>query len=151
MRHQFHDGGHNGLGSNFQSSAIERKNSARERPTRQAGRYGMQMLLALGMLGVMSSPAGAQTLYGAVTGNVSDASGAPVANAEVTVVNTTTSESRVVATDDSGVYNVGNLAPGDYTIAIVKDGFQRFQAKNLVVSVDSVVRLDAQLQIGKCH
>jgi hypothetical protein len=73
MRHQLHDRGHKGRGSNFQSSAIERKNSARERPTRQAGRYGMQMLLDLGILGVMSSPAGAQALYGAVTGNVSDA------------------------------------------------------------------------------
>jgi hypothetical protein len=76
MRYHLHDRGHNGLGSNFQSAALERKNSGRERPTRQAGRYGMRMLLALGMLGVTSSPADAQALYGAVTGNVSDASGA---------------------------------------------------------------------------
>jgi hypothetical protein len=138
MRYQLHDRGHNCLGSNSQSAAFERENGRRERPTRQAGRYGMQMLLVLAMLGVTSSPAAAQALYGAVTGNVSDASGAPPANAEVTVVNTTTSESRVAATDDRGVYNVGNMAPGDYTIAIVKNGFERFQAKNLAVSIDSV-------------
>ena len=138
MRYQLHDRGHNCLGSNSQSAAFERENSGRERPTRQAGRYGMQMLFVLAMLGVTSSPAAAQSALRSSHRERFGCSGAPPADAEVTDVNTTTSESRVAATDDSGVYNVGNMAPGDYTIAIVKNGFEQFQAKNLAVSIDSV-------------
>ena len=71
-----------------------------------------------------------------------------MADAKVTVVNSTTSESRVTATNASGGYDVSHLAPGEYTLSIIKTGFQTFLTTNLTISIDSVARINAELQIG---
>src|SRR5947199_7554137 len=104
MRHQFRHRGHNGLGSTVQSGAPVRNKIRQYRLVRHAGRHALLMLVVVGSLSLTSRHLAAQALYGAVTGNVSDASGAPVTKAQVTLVNNTTSESRVLASDDSGWY-----------------------------------------------
>jgi len=53
----------------------------------------------------------AQTLA-TVTGEVSDASGAAVAGATVTVRNTATNGIRNTTTNEEGVYNIPALIPG---------------------------------------
>jgi hypothetical protein len=90
----------------------------------------------------------AQSLYGALTGNVSDTSGAAVAGAKVAVVNHKTNESRETQSNADGGYSFPNLTAGEYTLNIALSGFQSFQATNVIVSIDSVARVDARLQLG---
>ena len=63
------------------------------------------------------------TVAGALTGTVKDASGALVANANVTVTNEGTHVVQTTTTTTNGFYTVENLPDGDYTVAIAAQGF----------------------------
>jgi hypothetical protein len=54
------------------------------------------------------------TTDGAIAGTVTDASGAAVPNASVTVTNKGTNLSQGVATDESGYFRAAKLQPGSY-------------------------------------
>jgi Carboxypeptidase regulatory-like domain/TonB dependent receptor len=102
-------------------------------------------LLAAAM--VMSAPlAYAQVVYGSLTGNVQDQTGAAIGDALVTVTNQATAETRAITTNSSGEYHVVNLSPGLYTIS-VKAGtsFAAFLEKNVPVEVTRESRVDVSL------
>ena len=92
--------------------------------------------------------AAAQTLYGQLVGNVRDASEAVVAGAKVTVVNANTNQSRETVTDEVGSYSIPTLEAGTYTIRVTKEGFSTASETNVVVSINTVTRVDVGLKIG---
>jgi hypothetical protein len=59
----------------------------------------------------------------AIVGQVSDASGAAVPGATVTIRNTETGLQRIATTDDSGRFNFPQLKPGAYTVRVEAQGF----------------------------
>jgi hypothetical protein len=59
----------------------------------------------------------------AIVGQVSDASGAAVPGAAVTITNTDTALRRSAKTDDSGRFNFPQLKPGTYTVRVEAQGF----------------------------
>src|ERR1700676_3171554 len=60
----------------------------------------------------------------AIIGQVSDASGAPVPRAAVTVTNKETGLKREATTDDSGRFNFPQLKPGTYSVKVESAGFE---------------------------
>jgi len=75
------------------------------------------------LLLVSSSSLFAQLEKGAISGTVSDSSGAVVTGAAVTVTSTATGAERKVTTNESGFYTVTNLAPGAYEVKVTAGGF----------------------------
>src|SRR6202048_998206 len=83
----------------------------------------------------------------AIIGQVSDASGAAVPGATVTVTNKETGLRRSASTDDSGRFNFPQLKPGAYSVKVEAEGFEQMQ--NAAVSaglgqkqtVDFIVRV----------
>ena len=65
----------------------------------------------------------AQAPTGTIAGVVTDASGAVVTNAPVTVANKETGAIRAVATGTDGAYSVPSLAAGVYTVKVAMSGF----------------------------
>ena len=65
----------------------------------------------------------AQSTGGRILGHVSDASGASVASAKVTLNNEATGVSRDVKTNDSGDYVLLEVQPGQYNIKVEQQGF----------------------------
>jgi hypothetical protein len=61
---------------------------------------------------------------GALAGQVTDASGAPVPGAAVTIASSTTGLHRTVETDENGRFSFPQLKPGPYTIEAKAAGFQ---------------------------
>jgi hypothetical protein len=100
-------------------------------------------------LAAFASPLQAQTFYGSVAGTVTDANGATVPNAAVTLTNLGTSERRTAETDSNGNYQFVNLVPGRYRLEIEKGGFKRHTRGEIVVEVQSALRLDTVLQVGE--
>ncbi len=98
-------------------------------------------LLAAGSLG-------AQTLYGNLTGNITDSSNAAVPGATVTVRNPDTGLSRTATTDNSGNYQITDLPQGNYTVTITGTGFGASETKGVPVAVNQTKRIDATLTIG---
>jgi len=63
----------------------------------------------------------------AIVGQVSDASGAAVPMATVTVTNKETGLRRSASTDDSGRFNFPQLKPGTYSVKVEAEGFESQQ------------------------
>ena len=78
------------------------------------------LFLCLGMSGIVSAQ---EETSATVTGQVTDSTGAVIANANIVVTNTATGQSRTVQSNDDGLYSVFPLIPGTYTITVgVDDG-----------------------------
>jgi hypothetical protein len=66
----------------------------------------------------------AQTFRGAISGNVTDTTGAAIAGAKVQLVNDSTGLSRNQETTSSGDFSFSELPVGFYTLTITKEGFE---------------------------
>lgn len=81
-------------------------------------------------------------------GRVTDANGALIAGAEVTVINSSTNSRRRVVSDARGLYLVPELPPGVYSIEVSSRGFQRVIRRQVVLNVAGVYTEDFSLQVG---
>jgi uncharacterized membrane protein len=91
----------------------------------------------------------AQSTYGALTGTVSDTSGAAEVGATVTLTNVGTSEKQTQSTGDTGLYSFVNLNPGQYRVSVEKAGFKHVNRENVVIQVQQTTRLDISLTVGE--
>ena len=108
--------------------------------------WSLCFLLAICLICIV--PALAQsTNTGTVGGLVTDASGAYVANATITLTDTSTSSVRTSTTNDSGRYTIVNVKPGVYDVKVNKQGFA--QTKSTVkVEVGQALTLNFDLKVG---
>jgi hypothetical protein len=96
---------------------------------------------------LIPSPLLAQSDWGNITGVVTDASGAVVAGAAVTIMSTATNTAKTTISSSSGQYNLP-LAPGAYQVQVSLSGFKKYLATNVVVTAATAVRLDIRLEVG---
>jgi len=82
---------------------------------------------------------------GSISGTVSDASGAAVPSAKVTVTAPATGLSRSSTSNESGQYIVPLLGVADYTVQVELQGFQTAKAENIRLQVDEHRELDFKL------
>ncbi|MGA3129724.1 MAG: carboxypeptidase regulatory-like domain-containing protein [Terracidiphilus sp.] len=85
---------------------------------------------------------------GEIKGQVTDASGAVVPGASVTLLDTATGVSTKTQTNDVGIYDVPSLPTGPYSITFSKTGF-RNEVRNGVVLQIGTIAIDASLQVGQ--
>ncbi len=107
-------------------------------------------ILALAFLSLTFSPAlmAQSATTGAVTGTVTDASGAVVPNATVTVTSLETGQARTATTGSSGAYTVGFLAPGNYSIKFEAAGFGTVTVPSVTVNVTETPTINQALTVG---
>src|SRR5690349_23774919 len=86
-------------------------------------RSGRILLYLLLVVICCLSQAFGQLEKGAISGTVSDSSGAVVTGANITVSSAETGITRTATSNDQGFYTVTNLAPGTYTVKISGTGF----------------------------
>jgi len=91
----------------------------------------------------------AQTFRGTILGTATDASGAVVAGAKVTVKNLGTGLERTTETSADGSYALPELPIGTYTVTVVLTGFQTFEAKRVTVDIAGERRVDAAMRPGQ--
>jgi hypothetical protein len=97
---------------------------------------------------VVSCVVWAQTPTAEFTGTVTDATGAVVGGARVTVTNLSTNLQRVITTNSAGVYDAPALPPGTYSVRVELAGFRSEVRNNIEVQVGQVARLNFTLQVG---
>src|SRR5215471_9422586 len=61
---------------------------------------------------------------GSINGTVTDPSGAVVVGAKVTITNRDTGQAIATATNSSGNYTSGTLAPGNYSLRVESQGYK---------------------------
>jgi Carboxypeptidase regulatory-like domain/TonB dependent receptor-like, beta-barrel len=112
------------------------------------GRIAVQGLLLLGCLSILLPGAAAQ-YRASIQGVVTDPQGNAIADAKVTVTANETGLKREATTDTSGVYSVGRLAPGLYTVSVEKSGFKKNVLNDFQVIAEQVNAASIQLQVGQ--
>ena len=116
--------------------------------SRAAVRFGF-MLALLATMALLSSAVFAQTTVstGSIVGTVTDASGAVLAGAKVTIVGST-GQTIKMTTSGSGAYSSGSLVPGNYNVRIEAKGFKTAQLA-VDVKVDNTANGSVKLEIGQ--
>src|SRR5262249_22749502 len=95
------------------------------------------------------SRAGAQAVYGSVSGIISDTSGAVVPGATVTITSAERKTSDTVVTNESGLYVKERLLPGKYEVKAELPGFKTAIFPDINVSVDTQTKLNIKLDLGQ--
>ena len=88
-----------------------------------------------------SPHATAQQTLGGITGTVTDASGAVITGATVTLVGDQTKLTRTLQTTDTGRYDFVNLPIGTYTLTFTHEGFETQKIPSITVQADRTVTL----------
>lgn len=78
----------------------------------------------------------AQTTSATLTGTVFDASGAVVANANVTLKNEASGDARTTVSNAEGYFTFAAVPPATYSVFVEKDGFATWEAKGIVLTAD---------------
>jgi len=105
-------------------------------------------VVAVLALSVLATSARAQVLYGSIVGTVTDSADLAVPGATVTITHVETNQSRDTTTNETGTYTFPNVAAGTYNVEVTLPGFQTFRAQDIVVRLNTAVRVDARLTVG---
>ncbi|MGA7413844.1 MAG: carboxypeptidase-like regulatory domain-containing protein, partial [Bryobacteraceae bacterium] len=111
------------------------------------GRWTVWAVVAI-LTAVLTGSASAQQVFGSIYGTITDASGAAVANAKITISDPAKGTTSEVTTDAAGNYRKGQLIPDTYKVTIEAPGFQKVVSSDIVVEVDASARFDAALKVG---
>ena len=107
------------------------------------------LLVCLGLLFSASPSLHAQNTYGSVAGSVTDASGASITDANVTLTNAGTQEKRTQSSGSDGLFNFVNLLPGQYRVDVEKQGFKHFVRNPVTVEVQQTYFAAVRGQIDR--
>lgn len=117
--------------------------------TGSTARVGIFLLIAGLIFPNLALTAMAQATTGALRGVVSDSSGAVVTDANVTARHTATGLETRTKTNSEGIYNFPRLAPGNYLLAVEKQGFKRQEFQEVTIQIGQDLTIDASLQAGQ--
>ena len=85
---------------------------------------------------------------GAISGHVSDSTGAAIPDATVTATNTATNVSTTRTSSGAGDYVISPILPGVYTVKVAAKGFKTLVQSNIVVDALAVKGFNPTLTIG---
>lgn len=84
---------------------------------------------------------------GTIAGIVTDAAGAAIPGAAITIKNTDFTSSRTVSTDDSGAFSATFLPAGNYTVEVKAPGFLMKRPARVTLGVGSSVRVNVRMEL----
>src|SRR5688500_11351021 len=105
-------------------------------------------LLFLLLAWVSQDSVHAQVLYGGLTGNVTDSSGAAVPGVLVSALHGETNQSRDAITNDVGRYTFATLPSGRYTLPAKLTGFKEARQTGVELRANIVAKIDFTLEVG---
>src|SRR6266702_1743815 len=125
----------------------ETNNSCRNFPNVTCIALMMLTLAALLAMPVtLKSQSGGQ---GAITGTVSDSTGAAIPNATVTATNVATNVATIRTTSGAGAYSISPLQPGVYSVEVAAKGFKTLHQDNLSVDALNALGFNPVLSVGE--
>jgi hypothetical protein len=117
------------------------------RPGTILQRIGVSLLLVLFGL-IWSSEASAQEVTAAISGVVTDPSGAAVAGAKVTAKDLDRGSVFPTTADGSGFYNLPRLPVGRYEVRAEQSGFQSAVKSDVTLVLNQNAKIDFAMQVG---
>ena len=94
-------------------------------------------------------PGAAQVAGATLSGTVTDASGAVIPNATLSIRNTATGVETAVSTNADGLFTAPNLLPGSYDVTVSAPGFQTRVQSEVALTVGAQQVLNVTMQVGQ--
>src|SRR3954454_4994529 len=88
------------------------------------------------------------TAVAQVSGTGTDATGAAIVNAQVTMTETSKNLVRTAATDTSGRYTLPNLPVRPYRLEVKNQGFKDYVQSNIQLTVNNNIEINVAMQVG---
>ncbi len=111
-------------------------------------RYHLRSAMRLLSLITLCAAAVAQTSRGALTGTVTDSSGAVVSNGTVKITEVATGLTRQTTTNASGIYRFDAVDLGTYTVSVQAPGFAGTSKSGVEIQAARVTNIDFSLKVG---
>jgi len=136
-------GPHNGLGAR---SAPKKQQELAKGLRYWISRAGPWLVLALAF--GTSAFAQSQAINGTIEGTVVDNQGAVLPGVTVTLANIETGDTRVVVTNESGLYRAPLLPLGTYRVSAELQGFRKFEQTGVTLSAGRTAVINITLNVG---
>ncbi len=91
----------------------------------------------------------AQTALATITGTITDATGAVIANVPVSVLNLENGATFRGSTSETGNYTVSQLPIGDYDLTVTAPGFKTYTHTKFHLAAAQIMREDVTLEVGQ--
>jgi hypothetical protein len=106
---------------------------------------GVVLVLFMGLAIV-----GASAQYrGSLQGTVTDAQGAVISGATVTMIDKETNRTLTTRTNEAGVYNIGSLPPSRYSLIVEKPGFKKKVLEDVGIISEQENAVNVVLSVGE--
>src|SRR5262245_44510407 len=102
------------------------------------------LLLVASVSAVFGQTRDTAALFGAVT----DAQGAAIPGASVTLTSVSTGQVRKVTADESGQYLFPSLPVGSYSLVVEQAAFKRYERTGILLQANENVKVDVSLEVG---
>ncbi len=105
-------------------------------------------VLCLLILVVLCASLHGQTVDTAISGTVTDKSGAIIPGATVTVTSQATGILKTAVTASTGEYSVNYLIPGTYDLSVSANGFSTDKESGIVLQINQQAKVNVVMQVG---
>src|SRR5689334_12818841 len=112
------------------------------------GRSMRRFAFILFALALVCASAWGQGARASLSGRVTDAQGAAVPGADVTVSSDDTNVKQETKTNEQGNWIVQFLVPGHYSFTIASGGFRAVERHGIVLQTGDQKQIDTQLEVG---
>lgn len=106
------------------------------------------LLFSLVLCGFIFSTGWLHAQNAAMSGLITDPTGAVVQHARVALTNERTHAIWKITSDNNGLYSVPHVPPGSYTINVDAPGFKHYEQTGITITSAQALALDAHLQLG---
>ena len=88
---------------------------------------------------------------GSIQGDVTDATGAAIPNAQITLIEEATHVKRTTVSDGKGSYVFPNINVGTYSLQVGTPGFETYTKTGNVLEVGSSISIDVKMTVGSAN
>ncbi len=90
----------------------------------------------------------AQEVTAAITGSITDQTGAPISGASIIATDRARGTAWPTVTNSAGAYTLPRIPVGAYDVRISAPGFQTAVRSNILLVLNQTARIDVQMQVG---
>jgi hypothetical protein len=111
-------------------------------------RHFAACLLGIAVLTLLTVSLPAQSIYGTLTGIVSDPSQAVVAGATIKLVDESSGSQRDTVTNSDGYYTFVSVPPGAYEVTVTAPGFEMYKQTGIAIRGGDKINVNVGMKLG---
>jgi hypothetical protein len=108
----------------------------------------MRLFPGIALVTLLASALPAQSIYGTLTGIVSDPSSAVVAAAKITLRNQASGDTRETVTNSDGFYTFVSVPPAAYELTVAAPGFEGFKQTGIAIRGGDKLNVNIEMKLG---